>query len=154
VKAPAPAPQVQLPATPSAPKPAAQAPAPQTPATVNTGSAQTRSAGAASKRSSRGGKAAARRHAKAADRSAKRGGRAKAKASGDAGSPPAEDRAGSGSEVAIASQEADALPDDASPAKLPFSGLQLALLAGAGLAALMGGLALRRGTLHSRRAAP
>ena len=67
---------------------------------------------------------------------------------------PAEDKASSGSNIPIASQEADPLPDDASPAKLPFSGLQLALMAIAGLAALLGGMALRRGTLHLRRAAP
>ena len=41
-----------------------------------------------------------------------------------------------------------------SPSTLPFSGLQLALMAIAGLAALLGGMALRRGALHFRRAAP
>jgi hypothetical protein len=156
--APAPAPQVQLPAPPpAAPTPAAQAPAPQAPAATGSGSAQARGAGTATRQSSGGGKAAARRSAKAADRSAKRGGsrgdRAKAKASGDAGSPPAEEKARGGSEVAIASQEADALPEDANPTTLPFSGLQLALMAIAGLAALLGGMALRRGALHFRRAA-
>jgi hypothetical protein len=153
--APAPAPQVQLPAAPSAPKPAAQPPAAPAPAAGNAGAVQTRGAGAASKRSGGGGKEAAHRSAKAADRSAKRGehrgDRAKAKASGDAGPTPAEEQAAGGSEAALASQEADALPDDASPAKLPFSGLQLALMAIAGLAALMGGTALRRGVLRSQR---
>jgi pyruvate dehydrogenase E2 component (dihydrolipoamide acetyltransferase) len=150
--APAPAPQVQLPAPqPAAPKPAAQAPAAKAPASGNTGSAQSHGARAgSSKRSRAGGKAAARRSAKAADRSAKRGAkrgdRAKARASGDAGSPRAEERAGGSSDVAIASQEADALPDDASPAKIPFTGLQLGLMAIAGLAALVGGMALRRRT--------
>ena len=140
--APAPAPALQLPSAPSAaPKPAAQAPAARHRRQA-TRLAQVRGAGAASKRSSGGGKAAARRTANAADRSAKRGGHrggAKAKASGDAGSPPAEDAGQRRADVAIASQEADALPDDASPAKLPFTGLQLALMAIAGLAALVGG---------------
>jgi hypothetical protein len=36
------------------------------------------------------------------------------------------------------------LPKDASPATLPFTGLQLALIAMAGLAALAGGFTLRR----------
>jgi hypothetical protein len=155
--APAPAPQVQAPAPPSAaPTPAAQAPATQAPAASNTGSAQARSAGTATKRSGGSARASARRSAKAADRSAKRegrrGDRAKAKASGDAGSTPAEEQSANRSELALASQEADALPDDASPAKLPFSGLQLALMAITGLVALVGGMALRRGVLRSQRA--
>ena len=41
---------------------------------------------------------------------------------------------------------------DANPTTLPFSGLQLALMAIAGLAALLGGMALRRGVLRSQRA--
>jgi hypothetical protein len=154
--APAPAPQVQAPA-PAAPKPAAQAPAAQAPAAQApaAGSSQARSANTAPKRSSGGGKSSARRGAKAAQPSSKgdgrRGDRGKAKASGDAGASPAEESGGR-SNTAIASQEADELPEDPSPAKLPFSGLQLALLAIAGVAALLGGMALRRSTLRSQRA--
>jgi hypothetical protein len=59
---------------------------------------------------------------------------ARASQDGSAGEP-----AGS----AVASQAMD-LPEDASPATLPFTGLQLALIAIAGLAALAGGLTLRR----------
>ena len=154
--APAPAPQVQAPAPPSAaPKPAAQAPAAQAPAASNPGSAQARSAGTATGSSGGSAKASARRSATAADRSAKsdgrRGDRAKAMASGDAGQAPAE-RSAAGSEPAFASQGVDELPDDASPANLPFTGLQLALMAIIGVAALVGGVALRRGVTRAQRA--
>ncbi len=156
VQAPAPAPQFQAPAHPSAPKPAAQAPAAQAPAASNPGSAQVRSAGTATKRSGGSGRASAHSSAKAAGRSAKgegrRGDRAKAKASGDAGRAPAEEQSAGGSEPAFASQGVDELPDDASPANLPFTGLQLALMAIVGLAALVGGVALRRGVLRLQRA--
>jgi hypothetical protein len=47
--------------------------------------------------------------------------------------------------------EAVGLPEDASPATLPFTGFQLALLAMAGLVALTGGLVLRRGVGVARR---
>ena len=154
--APAPAPQVQAPAPPSAaPKPAAQAPAAQAPAASNPGSAQARSAGTATGSSGGSAKASPRRSATAADRSGKgdgrRGERAKAMASGDAGQAPAERSAG-GSEPAFASQGVDELPDDASPANLPFTGLQLALMAIIGVAALLGGVALRRGVTRAQRA--
>jgi hypothetical protein len=154
--APAPAPQVQAPAPPSAaPKPAAQAPAAQAPAASNPGSAQARSAGTATGSSGGSAKASARRSATAADRSSKGDGRrderAKAMASGDAGQAPTEQSA-AGSEPAFASQGVDELPDDASPANLPFTGLQLALMAIIGVAALVVGVALRRGVLRSQRA--
>jgi hypothetical protein len=159
--APAPAPQVQAPAPPSAaPKPAAQAPAAQAPAAQapaasNPGSAQARSAGTATGSSGGSAKASARRSATAADRSSKGDGRrderAKAMASGDAGQAPTEQSA-AGSEPAFASQGVDELPDDASPANLPFTGLQLALMAIIGVAALVVGVALRRGVLRSQRA--
>jgi hypothetical protein len=45
--------------------------------------------------------------------------------------------------VAVASQVSDV--QEANPSTLPFTGFQLALLAGLGLTALAGGLALRRG---------
>jgi hypothetical protein len=76
----------------------------------------------------------------------------KARASGDAGRAPAEEQSAGGSAPAFASQGVDELPDDASPANLPFTGLQLALMAIVGLAALVGGVALRRGLLRSERA--
>jgi hypothetical protein len=50
----------------------------------------------------------------------------------------------------VASQARD-LPEDASPETLPFTGLQLALIVMAGLAALAGGLVLRRSAGVARR---
>jgi hypothetical protein len=158
-KAPAPAPpaQPQLTAPPSAnSKPAAPSPAAQAPAATKQGSAQARGA---SERSAGGRKATARRSARAADRAPKangrRGGGVKARASGDAGSAPSGDGAGT-TDVAIASQAAEELPEDASPANLPFTGLQLVLMAIGGVVAILGGMALRRSTRHPsvRRAAP
>jgi hypothetical protein len=43
----------------------------------------------------------------------------------------------------VASQAAD-VPEDAGPETLPFTGLQLALIVMAGLAALAGGMVLHR----------
>ena len=57
---------------------------------------------------------------------------------------------GSGRRPPQASQAVDA-PEGANPDTLPFTGLQLALIAMAGLAALAGGAALRRGTRFARR---
>ena len=45
--------------------------------------------------------------------------------------------------AAVASETAE-LPEDASPATLPFTGLQLALLALVGLATAAGGLLVRQ----------
>ena len=42
------------------------------------------------------------------------------------------------------------LPEDASPDTLPFTGLQLVLIAMAGLVALAGGLVLRRSARAAR----
>ena len=46
--------------------------------------------------------------------------------------------------AAAVAQDAAELPDDASPETIPFTGLQLAYLAGLGLIAATGGLAVRR----------
>jgi len=51
--------------------------------------------------------------------------------------------------VATASQTPD-LPEDPSPSNLPFTGLQLALMAMVGLAAVATGSVLRRGTRDRR----
>lgn len=54
---------------------------------------------------------------------------------------------------AVAGAEADEiieLPEDASPDTLPFTGLQLALMSMAGLVAIAGGAALRRGVQRRR----
>jgi hypothetical protein len=132
--------------------PAAQAPGGSA-STPAQGQAQARSADTPA-RSSGGGKSSGRRGAKGGSGKG-RGDRAKANASGDkagASQNPIPD----GTELAIASRQADDLPDDASPAKLPFSGFQLALMGLAGLVALAGGMAVRHGALrlHFRRAAP
>ena len=76
-----------------------------------------------------------------------RDGGAKAKGSADEaagadGAPAAKADAALAS-AAVAQDAAD-LPDNASPATAPFTGLQLAYLAGLGLMAATGGLAVRR----------
>jgi hypothetical protein len=53
---------------------------------------------------------------------------------------------GDDGDVAAAFGESVDLPEDASPAMLPFTGIQLALLALIGLATLAAGMALRRTT--------
>lgn len=53
-------------------------------------------------------------------------------------------------EAAVAADAAD-LPDNASPETVPFTGLQLALIAMAGLAALAAGAVMRHGTRIARR---
>jgi hypothetical protein len=55
----------------------------------------------------------------------------------------AQDDGGSPTDVEIADQAAEA-PEGASPASLPFTGLQLLLMGMAGLAAIAGGGMLRR----------
>jgi hypothetical protein len=52
--------------------------------------------------------------------------------------------------AAVAADAPD-LPDNASPDTAPFTGLQLALIAMAGLAALAAGAVLRHGTHMVRR---
>jgi hypothetical protein len=61
-----------------------------------------------------------------------------------------DDSAGNSSASDTASEAVD-LAADASPDTLPFTGLQLAMLVMAGLAALAGGLALRRSARVVRR---
>ena len=55
----------------------------------------------------------------------------------------AQDDGGNPTDVEIADQAVDA-PEDASPASLPFTGLQLLLMGMVGLAAIAGGGVLRR----------
>jgi hypothetical protein len=54
-----------------------------------------------------------------------------------------DDSAGESAGSDLASQAAD-VPEDAGPETLPFTGLQLALILMAGLAALAGGMVLHR----------
>ena len=61
-----------------------------------------------------------------------------------------DDSAGDSAASDTASEAVD-LPEDASPETLPFTGFQLALMAMAGLAALAGGLVLRRSARVARR---
>ena len=150
--APLPAPPVSLPAPPPAPAPKSQsggsapaapappapapAPSPQsTPAASPGGGEPSRSAtvAASSKRVSAasGGGRGEERRARADEAL---GGKT-ANASQDGGAP---------TDVEIAGQRTDA-PEAANPSTLPFTGLQLAMLGVLGLAALVAGLALRRG---------
>ncbi|MEA2409116.1 MAG: hypothetical protein QOE69_3235, partial [Thermoleophilaceae bacterium] len=80
-----------------------------------------------------------------ASAASKRGTRAHAAA--DAGARASQ--ADGPTDVQIADQTVD-LPADASPSTLPFTGLQLALMALLGLAALAAGTALRRGVRERR----
>jgi cobalamin biosynthesis Mg chelatase CobN len=137
--------QVQAPA----PQPAATAPAPAAPAPAPAPQAAPRQSAPAATGSS-SGKAAATSASKAGS-SAKGDSGVSARSSSDAPASASQDAstdesAGSGA----ASQAAD-LPEDASPATLPFTGLQLALIVMTGLAALAGGLVLRRSAATARR---
>ncbi|HEX5894927.1 MAG TPA: hypothetical protein VFY47_01280 [Thermoleophilaceae bacterium] len=58
------------------------------------------------------------------------------------------DESGGGSDLASAAGD---LPEDAGPDTLPFTGLRLALILMAGLAAMAGGLVLRRSAGNARR---
>jgi hypothetical protein len=59
--------------------------------------------------------------------------------------PPAKaDDTGDGAVAGAQADEIIELPEDASPDTLPFTGLQLALMALSGLAVVAAGLALRR----------
>jgi len=137
VSAPAPAPQG------TAPKPA---PAPAAPAP----SAQRQSAPAASAPSGDRAVSASSSSSRRASASGDGGGsndRAGAKAGAAADEKTAnasQDDGGAPTDVEIASQAAD-LPEEANPSTLPFTGLQLALMAALGLAVAAGGVALRRG---------
>jgi len=82
--------------------------------------------------------------------SAAKGRRVKARSSSDVPARASQDDSadepwGSG----VADPVAD-LPEDAGPDTLPFTGLQLVLIAMAGLVALAGGLVLRRSALTAR----
>jgi hypothetical protein len=142
---PAQAPAAKPPAAAPAPAPAAPAPAASAPA------APRRSApGRAPQAASSSGRAAASSAPKSASAAGgdtgareRRETYAPARASQD--DSPGESAGSDGASVA-----AD-LPDDASADTLPFTGLQLALILMSGLAALAGGLVLRRSARSVRR---
>jgi hypothetical protein len=86
------------------------------------------------------------------DSGARRGTPANATAAGDLGLPsvdPSQAHATDGGDVGSvdANQTMD-LPEDASPATLPFTGLQLALMALFGVAIVAAGLTLRRSAMR------
>ena len=164
------APAQSLPAPPQAP---ATTPAPGAPAQSRSapgGSAPAQSHSAPPQRSSEqrssgsssshgGGSGASSAHARAADKAPADGGerQQRPEASDDKKKNAAPDFDDVGAEtpaagipatdVQIADGTVDA-PRDASPGTLPFTGLQLALMAMLGLAAVAGGALLRRGARH------
>lgn len=151
--APAPAPSAppSLPAPlPALPKPGSGAPAAPAPAAPAAGGGSVPGGavtvgGKSSAKSVAGeSRRSTRRHdggPKAISSSDKAGG-TKAKAASEADAARAE--------AAVAADAAD-LPDNASPETVPFTGLQLALIAMAGLAALAAGAVMRHGTRIARR---
>jgi hypothetical protein len=147
---PAPPAQVQAPA----PKPpaAAPAPAPQAAApAASTPAAPRQSASSAAPQGGSSSGGASAHSASKAGSAAKGDSGARARSESDAPARASQDRSAeesSGSELA---SQAVNLPEDASPATLPFTGLELALIAMAGLAALAGGLTLRRSVRTARR---
>ena len=135
----APAPPVRLPAPAPAPTPAAPAPAPAAsapaPSAPATAAAPTRSATASGSQASGG------------TTSAHPAGGKSSTAGGHSGGVRAHAAAGGASASQTDTQIADApasVPRDASPDTLPFTGLQLALMLLAGMAALAAGSVLRR----------
>jgi 2-oxoglutarate dehydrogenase E2 component (dihydrolipoamide succinyltransferase) len=129
--APAAAPAPQAAPAPSAAAPAA-APAPSATArqAASAGGGGGSSSGKASAKASGKGSGETKRHTTASAASDKKA----AAAQGENAGP---------TDVEIADQVVDT-PEDASPSTLPFTGLQLALMGMAGLAALAGGGVLRR----------
>jgi hypothetical protein len=134
--APAPAPR-PAPAPAAAPAPSAPAPSYSAPAT----STSTRSTMAGASVAPRGGSGGSGVQASASGK--KR--HAAAGASSDEKAAASQDSTSSPTDVQIADQTAD-VPEDASPATLPFTGLQLMLMGLAGLAAVAVGGVLRRAT--------
>ena len=143
VQAPAPKPPAAVPAP--APPPAAPAPAAGAPA------APRQSAPASAPQSDSGaGKSSARSGPRSGSAAGgERGVRARAAsdAPARASQDGSADEAG-GSEVASSAVE---LPEDASRESLPFTGLQVLLIVMSGLAALAGGVVLRRSARTARR---
>jgi outer membrane biosynthesis protein TonB len=139
--APAPAPAASAPA-PAAPAPSASAPAsaPTPSATGSQASGRTSGSGG-----SRGGTTA-----RASGKKAHRGSHVHALAASDKKASASQDSGTNPTDTQIA-DDPTSIPPDASPATLPFTGLQLALMGMLGMAAIAGGAALRRG-VRARRA--
>jgi hypothetical protein len=143
VQAPAPKPPAAAPApapAPAAPAPAAAAPAPATAPRQSASAAAPRSAGSP-------GKASASSASKS-DSGGKGG--VTARSSSDVPSRASQDDSSDESSGSGVPDPVADLPEDASPDTLPFTGLQLVLIAMAGLVALAGGLVLRRSARTAR----
>ena len=144
---PAPPAQVQAPA----PKPpaAAPAPAPAAPAPAAAPAAPRQSATTAAPRSAPSSGTASGSKASKSGSSAKGGGVKAHSASDVPARASQDDSADESASSGVADPVAD-LPEDAGPDTLPFTGLQLVLIAMAGLVALAGGLVLRRSARTAR----
>jgi hypothetical protein len=144
VAAPVPAPPTPVPAPAPAPAPAPQpapTPVPAAPATPAPKEAPRQAASAGGSGGSSGsGSATGTATAKASGKTKRP---ATASAASDDKAKAAQDESAGPTDVEIADQ-AVAAPEDASPSTLPFTGLQLALMGLAGLAAIAGGGVLRR----------
>ena len=127
---------------PAAPAPAASAPA-----------APRQSASAAAPRRAAPARPRARSASKAASAAKDQRWREGAHSAADTSARASQDELAGEESAWLGRQRAPVadLPEDASPDTLPFTGLQLALIVMAGLAALAAGAALRRGTRFARR---
>jgi hypothetical protein len=144
----APAPPVKLPA-PAAPAPAAPAPAASAPPSAPAAApapapapASARGATAMGSQSS-GGSGGGGTTAHSSGKSPGGGSHVHALAASDKKASASQDSGGAATDTQIADDPASA-PRDASPENLPFTGLQLALVLMAGLAALAAGTVVRR----------
>jgi hypothetical protein len=151
-----PAPPVKLPAPAPAPRPApaASAPAPAAPAPSASAPASAPAPSAtgsqASGRTSGSGGSRGGSTARASGKKAHPGSHVHALAASDKKASASQDSGTSPTDTQIA-DDPTSIPPDASPAKLPFTGLQLALMGMLGMAAIAAGAALRRG-VRTRRA--
>lgn len=142
-----PAPASKPAPAPSAPAPAAQAPAAAAPAA----SAPRQSAPAAAAQARSSSSNASARGASKAGAAAKGDGSVRADGASDARARASQSEAAGESASSGAATPVANLQEDSSPATLPFTGLQLALILMAGLTALAGGVALRRTAGPARR---
>jgi outer membrane biosynthesis protein TonB len=142
--APSPLPPASAPAANPAPSAAPAPPAAPAGSAPATAPRQVTAAGAPGSGGMAGGSRQPAGAASAAKGEREKSERAKRPAGSEERATAAQDDGAGSTDVEIVSQSAH-LPEDASPDTLPFTGLQLALVAMIGLAAIASGAALRRG---------